>query len=675
MVYTKKSIEIPNGLNSYNNSRALNMVIYIFAVLIALFHIWVNSLGVISDLWRNSLHLGLLGALGFLLYPLSKKTNNKWLITIDILLAIVILSTSIYLILFEDALHTRNEVVIIYDLIFASIAIIMVLEINRRTSGLVIPILIILVLTYVLWWGNYLEGIFHFRGAKLSRILYRMYFTDEGLFGLTASISSTFVFMFILFAAFLLKSGGGDFIVSIAKALTKNITGGPGLVAVVASGLMGTISGSAIANTVSTGSITIPMMKKAGFEPKFSAGIETASSVGGQLMPPVMGAGAFIMAQWTGLPYITIIGVAFLPAVMYFSSVAFFVYQEAKLKGIKTIDTEEKIDIWSILREGIHFFIPIILLVVMLIIGFTPTYSAGFSIIAIILSSYLSKNHKMKIKDILDSLALGSKNMIMTGVLLVGVGIIIGSIAMTGISIVFSQAILDLSDGILVLTIIFITIASLLLGMGLPVTAAYIMLAVLAAPALTIMGVSLLAAHMIIFWISQDSNVTPPVSLAAFAAAGIAGSKPMLTGFTAWKLAKGLYIIPFLFAYTQLIDGGLYDKLTIFIFGIIGLYVYASIMTGYLFKRIYALERIILAILLLFFFWPSLWVKITATTLLLILIFISKKFEPFIKRLTERIQIPLTILLLLLIGIGIAIGIAINKMSNLLITKKTQEKT
>jgi len=610
---------------------------YWFAVLISLFHVWINTIGVLSELWRNSLHLGLLGVLGFItVYPIGKKIKKSRKM-MDILFAVIILSTSFYIIFFEDALHARNEVTILPDLIFAGIAVVLTLIIVKRTTGWIIPTIALFFMAYVLFMGNWIGGDFHFRGMRLSRFLYRLYFTDEGLFGITASISSTFVFMFILFAAFLLKSGGGDFIIDISQAVTKKITGGPGIVAVFSSGLMGTISGSAIANTVSTGSITIPMMKKAGFKPEFAAAVETAASTGGQIMPPIMGAGAFIMAEWTQTPYTVIIAIAFLPAVMYFATVGFYVYQTTKKFGLASKPNVESQPILKILREGIHFFIPIIVLIGMLAAGYTPTYSAGFSIVAVILSSYLRKNHKMKFFDILDSLALGSKNMVMTGVLLVGVGIIIGSISITGIAITFSQLIVTASGGNLILALILITLASLLLGMGLPVTAAYIMLAILAAPALTTMGVSLLAAHMIIFWLSQDSNVTPPVCLAAFAAAGIAGSKPMKTGFQAWKLAKGLYVMPVLFAYTHLIDGTWLQKFEIFGFGLLGLFAIAAFFTGLFFEKMNSLERILVLIIGILLLVPHYYTWFSGLVFFILFTFYQIYYRD--KRIVDRTQI------------------------------------
>ena len=573
----------------------------------AIFHIWANTLGNLSDLWRNCLHFGLLGFLGFVIYPGVKKIRlNKPFLVIDLLLGFVLISSSAYLILFEEALHQRNEVPIVFDLIFAALAIILAIELARRTSGYIIPLLAVFFLTYVLWWGEHLEGVFSIRSMSLSRVLYRMFFTDEGLFGMIATISSTYVFMFILFAAFLLKSGGGDFIIKLSHHLLKKIAGGPALVAVMASGLMGTISGSAVANTVSTGSITIPMMKDAGFKPKFAAAVETASSTGGQIMPPIMGAGAFIMAQWTQIPYSTIIGIALLPAILYFASIAFSVYLEAKKQGIRKIEASASEEpVGKILREGLHYFIPIIIFIAMLVAGFTPTYTAGFAILAVVISSWLSKSNRMKIQDIVDALSMGTKNMIATGILLVTVGIVVGTINLTGVSITFSQLIVQWSGSSVLLALILITAASLLLGMGLPVTAAYVMVAVLTVPALTTMGVSVLAAHMIIFWLSQDSNVTPPVCLAAYAASSIAGSRPMATGVSSWKLAKGLYIMPLLFAYTGLISGGWSERLMVFTFAMAGFFAFAAFFTGYLFRPLSFVMRAITLGCVIALFWPG----------------------------------------------------------------------
>lgn len=598
------------------NPKTQNILTW-FAAGVALFHIWANTFGNLNDLWRNVLHLGLLGFLGYLSYSWSKKKSpSRASSRMDILFGSFLLVSAAYLILFEDALHKRNEVPVLVDLLFAGITLVLALELTRRSSGIVIPILAIVLLAYVLWWGQFVGGVFGLRNMSLSRVLYRMYFTDEGLFGMIATISSTYVFMFILFAAFLLKSGAGDFIIRVSRSMTRRITGGPGLVAIVASGFMGTISGSAVANTVSTGSITIPVMKKAGFSPKFAAAIETASSTGGQLMPPIMGAGAFIMAQWTQIPFVVIIGAALLPALLYFASVFFAVILEVKKQGIQPPDVEDIEPVGRILREGVHFLFPISVLITLLIVGFTPTYVAGISILAVILSSWLKKENRMGLRDIREALATGTKNMMATGILLVTVGIIVGTINMTGVSISFSQLVVQWSGSSILLALLLITIASLFLGMGLPVTAAYVMIAILTVPALTEMGVGLLAAHMIIFWLSQDSNVTPPVCLAAFAASSIAGSRPMATGFASWKLAKGLYILPVLFAYTGLISGTWGERFIVFGFAMFGLFAFAVFTTKYFFRPLSIVEWILLIPCAHLLLWPKpIWINFAGLAL------------------------------------------------------------
>ena len=589
-MYESTETKTSSNLLRETSTTKLQSLIYGLAIATSLFHLWVNTFGTISEFWRNSFHLGLLGAIGFLIYPLRPKSSSRWSTMIDILLSVLMLVAAVYFILVENALIERNLELTVVDSVVGIVVIILTLELARRTSGIVIPIMGIFFLSYILWWGQLLDGAFYFRGMGLTRILYRICFTDEGLFGTTTSISSTSVFMFVLFASFLLKSGGTDFIIKLARALTRKIAGGSGLVAVVASGLMGTISGSAIANTVSTGSITIPMMKRTGFKADFAAGVETAASVGGQLMPPVMGAGAFIMSQWTGLPYQTIIEVTFLPAVMYFATVGFYVWLEARKNRLGVVD-EAAPSLLKISREGIPLILPIAVLVILLMLGYTPTYAAGYSILATIISSWFS-DRPMKLKDLLDALALGAKNMVVTGILLVAAGLIIGSIAMTGMSIIFSQLLIDWSGGNLFLALVAIASASLVLGMGLPVTAAYIMLAVLAAPALENMGISLLAAHLIIFWLSQDSNVTPPVCLAAYAAAGIAETSPLKTALASWKLAKGLYIMPLLFAFTGLIDGSWGERLVVFVLGLVGLFALTAAIAGYCFRPLALRSRI-----------------------------------------------------------------------------------
>uniref|UniRef100_UPI00404869C8 TRAP transporter permease n=1 Tax=Aliarcobacter sp. TaxID=2321116 RepID=UPI00404869C8 len=591
-------------------------ITFVYAVLISLFHFYINIWGGISDLWFNSAHFALLASLGFLTYEATKNENrgeNKVSI-LNIIFAILSLTTFIYMVLFEESLYeVANGQMRISDIVIVCITIALAIELVRKSTGYIIPFIIIFAICYILFLGQYFDGVFAFAGMSLERFLYRMFYTSEGLFGPIATISATYVFMFILFAAFLLKSGAGDFIVDVSNAVAGRFTGGTGHVAVISSALMGTISGSAVANTVSTGSITIPMMKKAGFKPTFAAAVEAASSTGGQIMPPIMGAGAFIMAQMTNIPFATIVTVSILPAILYFASIAFYINIHAKENNIK--GESNNVKILPLLREGFHFFIPLATLVGLLVYGFSPTYAAGIAIITIIISSYLTKNKRMGIKEILEALALGSQNMVVTGVLLIAVGIIVGIINISGIGITFSQLIMEWSGNSLMIAIILVALASLILGMGLPVTASYVVLSVLSAPALVGLMLTpemaalvnagieipevamyLLSAHLIIFWLSQDSNLTPPVCLAAFAAAAIAKTPPMKTGMVSWKVGKGMYIIPLLFAFTPLINGTWFERFEVFGFALFGIMCFSIAIEGFWDKKMTILERLVFAV-------------------------------------------------------------------------------
>jgi TRAP transporter 4TM/12TM fusion protein len=658
----------------------LLQVVYWLGALIAVLHLVMNFTTLFSTQWQSTLHFVGLGILAMLLYPPVRSAriaaSRGWLI-VDLCLAVVFVVATLWVVGSEDAIYDRGVNMTAFEQGLAVVTIIAAIELTRRTTGLVIPTLIIVSLTYVVGWGGWLDNIFKFAGLSTETLLFRSIYGDDALFGSISQISVSFVFMFILFGAFLLRSGAGDFVIAMARVVAGRVVGGPGLVAVVSSGLTGTISGSSIANTVSTGVITIPMMKRAGFPPRFAAGVEAASSTGGQLMPPIMGAGAFVMASYTQIPYTHIVVVSFLPALLYFLSVAFFVRLEAKRLGFTIEEQAERTSFLQIMKEGgVVFVLPITGLIVMLVSGFTPTYAAGVAILTVIGSSWLTPR-RMGLRAIVDALALGSRNMITTGLLLVAVGLVVNVIAMTGVGNTLSLMIQQWAGGNLVIALVLVALASLILGMGLPVTAAYIVLATLSAPALynliadaqlinliaagqalpeavgamvmlaapdklallgqgmssedargildALRGIDpslvtglyeqmldpalalgiLLSAHMIIFWLSQDSNVTPPVCLTAFAAAAIAGTNQIRTGFTSWKLAKGLYIMPLLFAYTPFLYGDWTIALEIFFFTLVGLYAFAAAFQGHLETDHGVVMRIILAVLALCLLYPG----------------------------------------------------------------------
>jgi len=653
----------------------LGRVVFWLGVALSLGHVWYNTLGLMSDVWRNALHFAGFGAMCALVFPLvpsERRGRQRLWLAVDVALAVLLLAAVVYILARERQLSNRSFTDPVLDTVMLSIPILLAIEFTRRTTGWIIPVLIALAITYIAWWGRFLGGTLHFPGLSTEIVLLRSIYGEDGMFGSIARISSSFVFMFILFGAFLLRSGAGDFIIDLARALAGRLAGGPGFVAVIGSALTGTISGSAVANTVSTGVITIPLMKRSGFPPRFAAAVESASSTGGQLMPPIMGAGAFVMAEYTGVPYLDIVAVAFLPALMYFLGVAFNVRIVAKREGLRPTGEAgpRLLDIMK--RGGIAFLAPIAVLIALLILDYTPTYAAGAAILAVVVSSWATPN-RMGPRAILDALSLGARNMVLTAVLLVAVGLIVNVIATSGLGNTFSLMVSSWAGGNLLIAIVLVGVASLVLGMGLPVTAAYIVLAALSAPALfdmisqsamaarvaagdvpdmvqavvmlaapeaaaalgepmsleaarDILGrvppemagqvrdallsdaarvTALISAHMIIFWLSQDSNVTPPVCLTAFAAAAIAGTRPMSTGVAAWKVAKTLYIVPLLFAYTPFLSGDPITALIIFTFGTAGVYALIAALEGHAEAPVHPLVRVVLAGLGAALLWPG----------------------------------------------------------------------
>ncbi len=658
----------------------VRQLVYWLGAAVALLHLVMNFTTIFSTQWQSTLHFLGLGMLAMLLYPPLRNVRlaaSRTILVIDLLIGVCFVAATVWIVAAEDAIYARGVNMTGWEQVLAVVTIIAAIELTRRTTGLVIPVLIVIALTYVVGWGATLDNVFRFAGLSNETLLFRSIYGDDALFGSIAQISVSFVFMFILFGAFLVRSGAGDFVIAMARAVAGRVVGGPGLVAVVSSGLTGTISGSSIANTVSTGVITIPLMKRAGFPARFAAGVEAAASTGGQLMPPIMGAGAFVMASYTQIPYTHIVVVSVLPSLLYFLSVAFFVRLEAKRLGFKAEGEDQPERLGQVMREGgIVFIMPITVLIVTLVAGFTPTYAAGVAILTVIGASWLTPR-RMGPRAILDALALGSRNMVSTGLLLVAVGLVVNVIAMTGVGNTLSLMIQQWAGGSLVVALILIALASLVLGMGLPVTAAYIVLATLSAPALynliaeaqvvdliaagqalpesvkamlmlaapdklellgqsmsgddaraildalrsvdpslvtglyeqvldpaVVLGI-LLSAHMIIFWLSQDSNVTPPVCLTAFAAAAIAGTNQIRTGFTAWKLAKGLYIMPLLFAYTPFLYGDWYTALEIFFFTLISLYAFAAAFQGHLARDLGMVPRLLVGVIAVCLLYPG----------------------------------------------------------------------
>jgi TRAP transporter 4TM/12TM fusion protein len=445
--------------------------------------------------------------------------------------------------------------------------------------GTVFVFIGVVMLLYAVY-GEYAPELFSHAGDTFPGVCTSIFYKSDGVFGIMANVLATYVILFVLFGAFLEASGAQRFFIDYPLAAVGHRIGGPGKVSVIASGLFGSISGSAIANTVSTGAFTIPMMKKAGFRPHIAGGIEPAASISGMFMPPIMGAGGFIMAELTGVPYSKIMLVAIFPAIMYVFSVFIMVHYEAKIHNIKGEKSEKSA--MTILKTQWYYTLPLIIITILMLMGFSPGYSAILGIVTCIIVSWFRKDTRIDLKGFVKASRAGAENGLKIGATVGVIGIIIGVLTFSGLVLTFADIVIELAGGSLLLTILFIALASLVLGMGVPVTAAYLITAVVAVPALIHLGVNEIAAHMIVYWLSQDSNITPPVCIAAFAGATIAKANMWRTAFASFKFAKFLYLGPILFGYVPgfSLNGSASDIIISFAAILLGTYIYSYLLSG-----------------------------------------------------------------------------------------------
>ncbi len=470
----------------------------------------------------------------------------------DLLYALASAAVVYYWIHEFEVLNYRAGAETNLDAMVSIVGVILSLEVCRRVLGWSMTLIGITMFLYG-YLGPIFPDIIAHRGFGIERLCTALYLTTNGVFGVMANVLATYVILFIFFGAFLHKSGAGKFFIDFPLALAGRSTGGPAKVAVIASAFFGSVSGSAIANTVSTGAFTIPLMKRAGFKPHVAGAIEPAASIGGMFLPPVMGAGGFLMAELTETSYAYIMMIAVFPALLYFFSVFCMIHFEAKKLGLKGIDDKEFPHWKEVLRKQWYFALPLVVITVLMIMGRSPGFAAFWATLSCIAVSWVRKETRMGPREIWAAILTGANNTLIIGATLGVIGIIVGTISLTGIGLKFSDIIISLASGNLLAAIFLIALASLVLGMGVPVTAAYLITAVLAVPPLMEMGVPILCAHMIVYWFSQDSNITPPVCVAAYAGAAIAGSDPWKTGWTSFKFAKLLYVCPLLFAFTPAI--------------------------------------------------------------------------------------------------------------------------
>jgi TRAP transporter 4TM/12TM fusion protein len=524
-------------------------------------------------------HRGIYVVITYILVFLVYRSKHPVARVGDFLLIALSVATLGYWILNFEAINYRAGAETEIDKWIAIAGVLVGVEVARRVVGMVFVVMGGVMLAYGVF-GEYAPELISHAGDTFPDLCTSIFYKSDGVFGIMANVLATYIILFVIFGAFLEKSGAQRFFIDFPLAAVGHKIGGPGKVSVIASGLFGSISGSAIANTVSTGAFTIPMMKKAGFEKHVAGGIEPAASLGGMFMPPIMGAGGFIMAELTGLPYSHIMLVAVFPALMYFFSVFMMVHYYAKRNNIVGEKSESSAS--EILKKEWFYILPLVVITIFMLMGFSPGYSAILGIVSCIAVSWFRKETRVDVRGFVSASRAGAEASLKIGATVGVIGIIIGVLTYSGLVLTFADIVIELADGKLYLTILLIALASLVLGMGVPVTAAYLITAVVAVPALTHLGVNEIAAHMIVYWLSQDSNITPPVCIAAFAGATIAKANMWATAWVAFKFAKFLYLAPFIFGYVPAfsLDGSGSDITITFILVFVGTWFYSWLLSG-----------------------------------------------------------------------------------------------
>ncbi len=566
----------------YNKLHKIEKIIFdVLAVGLVLFYSYSAVLKPAATQYHRGIYVIATYILVFLIY----RSKSIWMRVVDYILIVASVVTIGYWITNFEAINYRTGAETQLDMAIAVIGVLVGIELARRVVGNAFVILGTLMLLYGVY-GAHMPDLVAHAGDTFPSLCTTIFYRSDGVFGIMANVLATYVILFVFFGAFLEKSGAQKFFIDFPLAAVGHKIGGPAKVSVIASGLFGSISGSAIANTVSTGTFTIPMMKKAGFRPHIAGGIEPAASIGGMFMPPIMGAGGFIMAELTGVPYSRIMLVGLFPAIMYFFSVFMMVHFEAKMHHV--VGERHEFSAWEILKKEWFYILPLVVITIFMLTGYSPGYSAILGMVACIAVSYVRKETRIGPKAFVEACRKGTESGLKIGATVGVIGIIIGVLTYSGLVLTFADIVIELAGGSLVLTILLIALASLVLGMGVPVTAAYLITAVVAVPALTHLGVNEVAAHMIVYWLSQDSNITPPVCIAAFAGATIAKANMWRTAFASFKFAKFLYLGPFLFGYVPgfSLNGTPMDIAKAFALIIIGTYAYSWLLSGIWIKQL-----------------------------------------------------------------------------------------
>lgn len=571
-------------------------VIAAIAITFSVFQLYTAAFGALESMLQRSIHLAFALCLIFLLYPTKSSWPRNRIHPFDLLLAVLGTATPIYIVANYQQLVLRSGRVTPVDLAVGLLGMVLVLEAARRVVG---PPMVIVALGFVLYafLGPYIPGNFAHRGVDFKALVAHQFFTTEGIFGIPLGVSSQFIFLFILFGAFLERTGLGQLFIDLSNAVAGWAAGGPAKVAVLASALEGTVSGSSVANTAGSGSFTIPMMKSLGYRPEFAGAVEATASTGGQIMPPIMGAAAFLMAEFLGVTYLRVVQAAAIPAILYYFGVWTQVHFEAKRQGLRGMRREELPKLSTLLWEKGHLLIPLFAIIYLLAKGRTPMRAALTAIILTLASTMLRKSTRISFKDIVGGLEAGARGALGVVAATACAGIIVGVVTQTGLGLKLGSNLVKLAGGKLLLTLVFTMITSIILGMGVPTTANYVITSTIAAPALILMGVPNLAAHLFTFYFGIIADITPPVALAAFVGAGIAKANPLKTGIEATKLAIAAFLVPYVFVYHPamlMIDVTLAGIISILATSMIGIVGVGAGVCGYLVTNATPVERALL---------------------------------------------------------------------------------
>ena len=572
-------------------------IVAAICICFSLFQIYTGIFGTLDAMIQRCIHLSFGICLVFLLCPTKKSwVKGGRFHPIDILFTVLAIIPPIYILVNYQQLILRAGTVTPTDAVVGLLGMVMVLEAARRIVGLPIVIVVLCFLAYG-FLGPYMPGPLAHRGLTINQMVGHLFFTTEGVFGIPLGVSSTFIFLFILFGAYLEKTGLGKFFIDIANALAGWASGGPAKVAVISSALQGTISGSSVANVVGSGSFTIPMMKKLGYHKNFAGAVEAAASTGGQLMPPIMGAAAFLMAEFVGIPYMEVVKAAIVPAILYFLGVFLGVHFEAKKNHLEGTPRSQ-LEPWGrIMKEEGHLAIPLIAIIALLASGYTPMKAALAGIFISIATAMLRASTRMSFYDIVDGLVKGARGALGVIIACASAGMIIGIVTKTGVGLKLASALVTVAAGNFMLLLLCTMLTSLILGMGVPTTANYVITSTIAAPALIQLGVPILAAHMFVFYFGIIADITPPVALAAYAGSAISGGDPLKTGVNASKLGIAAFIIPYVFVLSpQLLGIGATFGSVLFTTctAIIGMTGISGAMIGQFYCRANILERLLL---------------------------------------------------------------------------------